>query len=399
MKSFRFTASKCINITINIMSKCDHIVIIIYKLFGAANEQPENQLKYPFKYIRLSSTQLHSSQSRDLITSADLILSSFSIDELDENPQLIVTPSSNVFRRIFKRSKSSNRARTPFSVKDESNKSNGELNADKPSTQAIINLDFVSQQRIETLIDTNININEFLLWHQVWQPKLDEPNEYLNAYSNFETLTIYLNQLMITKPANSPNESVGTFYFIEIWIDSEEENKSVNYYRTNVFKLNDKINDLCQIPFDFDMESPTKRLKFCLYKVSAASNAAHHLYSTSSSLDINRRTLTYLNNLSLSNSSNADQYCYFNLQVRFLFQSVHYPEKRIAMDLFEFKLEQTYDKERDLLYLFDIYLRNSNLSEFCLIRKFLSFFATLNTVSNDDQMNSKKNDRRNLRSI
>ena len=379
------------------MPNCDHIVIIIYKLFDAENEQPENQLKYPFKYIRLSSSQLRSSQPGHLITSTDLQLSSFNIDELDENPQLIVTPSSNVFRRMFKRSKSSNRARTPFTVKDESNKSNGELNAYKPSTQAIINLDLISQERIETLLNTNININEFSVWHQVWQPKLDELNEHLNTDSPFETLTIYFNQIMITKPANTPTDLSATFYFIEIRIESEEANKIVSYYKTNVFRLNDKINDLCQIPFDFDMESPTKRLKFCLYKVSATS-VAHQLYSTSSSLEINRKTLTYLNNLSLLNS-NVDQCCYFNLQVRFLFQSVDYPEKRIAIDLFDFKLEQNYDKERDLLYLFDIYLRNSNLSEFCLIRKFLGFFAVLNTVSNDDQTNSKKNDRRNLRSI
>lgn len=95
------------------------------------------------------------------------------------------------------------------------------------------------------------------------------------------------------------------------------------------------------------------------------------------SVCLKRQLLTQLSELNLGHSMK-----FSSLKVKFSFQSVYYPTRRVAIDLFEFNLDA--QNVNSLLKLVEVYLNGKKFTEAILVRKFLKFLSQLNDKSKND---------------
>lgn len=226
---------------------------------------------------------------------------------------------------------------------------------------------------------------------------------------NFEILTIYLNDIKRVneiRTLQSDEINKTSFFYIEIHVEFVDSSKKI-YFRSNIFKLTEKINDLYQIPCDFSKSE--MNLKFYVFKLvsnvkSPVNNSIVQLAS-SGAIEVNRRCVTVISAVYLAserNSIDSNPLYEYNLRLRCSIQSDYYPNSsQVANDLLNFNLVNSIERENDLLELIDCFLKNEKFNEPILIRKFLEFFGALNIpLSNDEQsIGLKKNDRRLIRGI
>jgi len=226
-----------------------------------------------------------------------------------------------------------------------------------------------------------LNMNSLESWLALWRSDLKFSRNLKNSADNFEVLTVYLNKIESSLDAVAEDDE--WLYFIQIKIETKIQdptngtnlNQSVNVFRSNLFRLNESINDLCRIPFeDGDLirtSANEKILKFDLYRVDRT-DMIRMVASNSVNLCQSRHHLIQLNELHLGHAVR-----FSNLKIKFSFQSAIYPMRRVAIDLFEFNLDS--QNANRLLSLVEIFLncKQSN-NEWILTRKFLEFFSVLN---------------------
>ena len=226
---------------------------------------------------------------------------------------------------------------------------------------------------------------------------------------NFEMLTIYLNDIIRVNEIRTQqleDNIKSNFYYIEIHVEFLDSSKK-SYFRSNIFKITERINDLYQIPCDFNKSE--MNLKFYVFKLvsnikSPANNSIVQLAS-SGAIEINRRCVTVISAVYLASEktgSDSNPLCEYNLRLRCSIQSDYYPNSsQVAFELLNFNFVNSLERENDLLELIDSFLKNQKFNEPILIRKLLELFGALNTpFSNDEQSNgSKKNDRRLVKCI
>ncbi len=223
---------------------------------------------------------------------------------------------------------------------------------------------------------------------------------------SFETLTIYLNDLKPVSTTNkdlqqqdSPATTPLSFYFIEIHIINTKQNNKISYFQSSLFQLSDHVNDLCQIPLEYDHSTSLRFFVFKLGTVTADKSLAVQLGASNIIEACNRRSVETMSEVYLVTGSNQKS---FNLKFRCSYESEYYPTSKIrtVVDLYNFRLATTPESEKNLLDLIeDFNGKGSGSEEPVLIRKFLEFFAVLNmALPNDELLVGKKNDRRLTRS-
>lgn len=226
--------------------------------------------------------------------------------------------------------------------------------------------------------------------------------EFSPAIKHFELLTIYLKDLSALNDSDNPSD----LYFIEIHMsDSETKEKLSSYFQSNLFRLGDKINDLYQISLSFEQRAS---LRFYLFHLKEDNNQKPVQLALSSQIEMSRRNLL-VSELSLiphespSNSENSTgdniAYNFYTLKLQCSFQSELYPTaSRISIELFNYKLVNKLDKEKELLHMVDVFAKAGNFNEPVLVRKFLEFFAILSSNAPTDEHAAKnKSDRRIIR--
>jgi hypothetical protein len=204
-----------------------------------------------------------------------------------------------------------------------------------------------------------------------------------------------LNDLSALNDYSSPSD----LYFLEVQDLANKEN--LVYFHSNLFRPSDKINDLYQIRLGFEQRAS---LRFFLFRFK--DNNIHTLLATSSQIEMSRRNLL-LSEISLippessGETNESAAYNFYTLKLQCSFQSELYPTvSRVSIDLFNYKLTNRMDKEKELLQMVDVFAKAGNFNEPVLIRKFLEFFAALNTNAPIDEAAVKvKNDRRNTRAL
>ncbi len=221
---------------------------------------------------------------------------------------------------------------------------------------------------------------------------------------NFETLTIYLNdlkQVSVSYKDVSQQEPLTTssFYFIEIQMINTKQNDKICYFHSSLFQLNDRVNDLCQIPLEYDHNTSLKFFVFKLGSVTSDKSKAVQL-GVSNLIDVvDRRNLENMSDIDLFTGNNKRIY---NLKFRCSYESEYYPKSKSqnVVDLFNFKLLNKAESEKELLDLIEEFNNKKiGFDESILIRKFLEFFAVLNTAfPNDDLIAGRKNERRLIKS-
>jgi len=223
---------------------------------------------------------------------------------------------------------------------------------------------------------------------------------------SFETLTIYLNDLKPVSTTNkdlqqqdSPTTAPLSFYFIEIHIINTKQNNKISYFQSSLFQLSDHVNDLCQIPLEYDHNTSLRFFLFKLGTVTTDKSLAVQLGASNIIEACNRRSVETMSEVYLITGSNQK---IFSLKFRCSYESEYYPTSKIrtVVDLYNFRLATTAESEKNLLDLVeDFNGKGSGLEEPVLIRKFLEFFAVLNmALPNDELLVGKKNDRRLTRS-
>lgn len=403
IKSFKFKHTvepNKLNQIINLEPECKYLIIIIYKLVKPMSNEPENLFKYPLKYIQLNQHHLKNI-SAPMLQNYKLPLSPIIENIVSRLPQVIddITPSSNMFRRMFKRSKSTNRNRHGAPKEDNNSP---EVNVKLP-VRNLIDIDLTFEQR--NLIDSDFSIENFSSWQRIWRPCFLEESKQ-NDTKSFETLTIYLNEIQTineTSQQKIENPNFHSYYFVEIHVDSEPKEKS-SYFQSNLFKLSEKINDLCQISLDFDQ---TANIKVFLFKLSSKSenNKIPVQLASSHTFELSRKNLIAMTDLSLSpapNSNDTCSCCFFKLKLKCHFHSQYYPTtSQLAVELLNFKLINKLEQEKELLHILDSFSKGADFNQPILIRKFLEFFAILNTAlpADESSLGLKKNDRRMIRSL
>jgi len=386
---FKYNKSNQLNECFDLKSNCTQIKIIVYKLIKFYTKTSCNQYKNPVKYVSINLAS--HTYSNTQFETFKLELKSF-----NKNKRLLNSrrssnkkeTASSMLKRMFVKSK--------VPVKPNSNNNNIIDGSDKNLTlgslknetfnQCYINFDISRSESEQFILNSElVDIRQLESWLNLWQNDLciKQINE------NYESLTIYLNKI------ESCLDVSEEFHFIQIRIETKSQSdetitNSMNLFRSNLFKLNDDINDLCQIPIDeTDLNICEKILKFDLFKLDARNESIKMVSSSSVSLFNNRHNLTQLNELNLGNSMKIS-----NLKIKFLFQSNYYPTRRIAIDLLEFNLDSS--NANCLLNLIDIYLISKNNSEPILIRKFLEFFSILN---DSNKFSVKTNEKRLIRDL
>lgn len=172
--SFKFRYcpdSKKINQIINVKSSCKYILLIVYKLMRPINEQQEFQFKYPLKYVQLNEHHLKNS-TYPVLQNYKLPLSPILENNAIKSPPVYsndLASSSNVFRRMFKRPKSTNRQRTN-SIKEIRSDSYTELSV-KPAVRNLIDIDMTYEQND---LANNVSVENFSTWQKIWKPCLFE---------------------------------------------------------------------------------------------------------------------------------------------------------------------------------------------------------------------------------
>lgn len=153
---------------------------MIYKLVQPILDQPDNNFKLPLKYIQLNEHHLKN-HSCPLLQNFKLPLSPVIENIIGKPlPQQVLynesSPSSSMFRRMFKRSKSTNRPRNGPSAG--ANKEEACLDgAGKPSVRNLIDIDLTFEQN--DLISNEFSIEAFANWQTIWKPSLININKYL----------------------------------------------------------------------------------------------------------------------------------------------------------------------------------------------------------------------------
>lgn len=222
--------------------------------------------------------------------------------------------------------------------------------------------------------------------------------EFSPAIKHFEVLTIYLKDLSALNESDNSSD----LYFIEIHMsDSETKERLSSYFQSNLFRLGDKINDLYQIPLGFEQRAS---LRFYLFRVREDKNQKPIQLALSSQIEMSRRNLL-ISELSLiphessSNAGDSSAYNFYTLKLQCSFQSDLYPTaSRISIELFNYKLVNKLDREKDLLHMIDVFAKAGNFNEPVLVRKFLEFFAILSSNAPTDEHAAKaKSDRRIIR--
>lgn len=474
--------------SVDIKPNCNKVIVILYKLFKI-NQSESNAyeyfLKIPIKYelfkINDGKLELKRSYNNKIIIEESIYRISDDLKPISNktplqiaNEKAQVPNHSNVFRRMFNKSKSTTRAQSSkraapalanpardrdvelknelillkkelsnlsSTIKYNNLKSMPELNS-----QSFLSLALTSNEQMEKFLNTAnlINIDLFHAWRKSWEPSINtnqikfnnnekELNGYNKKYSNhFEIVNIYLNSLSFKLKQSAHNHrsklaqhQMGisqqndffkddSYYFIQIKLDNHKFIKILNdefsscldaakseyVYTSNLFKMSQSLNDVCQIAIEFGYNLNTNvKIKFELHKlilIRANLNAKLIGYNY---LILNRNYFNQIKKYNLDlinhNLDNDDLDLKLlkspdnmSLKLKFLFMSKYYPFKQSSIDLFEFNLVDSsqpnllvsFDKEKVLFNLIEVYLKNFHF-DIILIRKFLEFFSYLNINS------------------
>jgi hypothetical protein len=430
-----------LNKPIQLNKSCNEIIIILYKLIRIDLQKEESYAKLPIKYEKyiIKDDKLHLKTSKILNKS----FLNYDINPLKNQLQNVCqlapqqqqqTPSTNVFKRIFKKSKSSTRINMPLEITSENssiqNDSSFELELNKNHLEFYLN-------------PTNpIVVDQFIHWLNIWLPKLDQKGiEFndMNKENNLEIASIFLQSLNMNQKFqhsisnhrsklaqhlttqstssrssnssgvssnNSDTFSDDYYYYLRLTTSSSSQilhsNNINNEFLTNICSISEienNLNDLCQLCFNFDNSlNKSIKMNIDLYKINIIDSSLKRLKSeliSSNSLNLNHN----LNTITLNLTENID------LKLSFSFMSKYYPTKKTSIDLYEFDLNEmtndSFNKEMELSNLCDKFLLNYNF-DLVMLRKIIQCFMCLN-MNNLIIMNNRKTnqdiDRRNNRKI
>ena len=430
--SFKFRSSLSLNEIINVHSSCTHVTFIIYKTTSFLDNY---KYRYPVKYMTLTLNE-HRKNSLNVpfdlvVKSTQGLTSSFLFTEqyLFETHKIALTPletllitpvtpqttessSSNVFKRMFKKSKSQSRTTSTNGLRARENSTSKKfktLAEAKNENLSFVCID-VSTSFSEKLTHRYkiLNLDKFDSWRELWRPRLDSllnlnfehplksyPNnniELLNIY--FQSITYFsplehrsklaqhqMNKISHKQKSSDKNDLINCLFFIQVSLDrlrNDAFDGKKYQFRTSLFKLNENINELCQIPLEIDTEfNDNNRIKLELFKIELGKVSL----MTMICVDLNRKQLGNINDLDISQDSSFS----LNLKLKFGFVSEFYPAKRTSSDLYEFALENgfTLEKERDFLVVVESYLNACCFNEPIFIRKFIEIFYFLNAPADE----------------
>ena len=434
------SSNENLNKSIHLNKNCNEIAIVLYKLIRIDLQKEESYAKLPIKYekYQIRDENLHLKTSKILNKSfLNFEINPFknplqNINQLAPQQQQQTT-STNVFKRIFKKSKSSTRinmalTETPSENCINQNDSSFDLELNKNQLEYYINpINF-------------INMNQFIHWLDIWSPRVNIKGiefENMNKKDYFETVNIFLQSINLNQKFqhsinnhrsklnqhlsiqstssrssnssgvssnNSDTFSDDYYYYLKLTTSSSlnviNDKNENNEFLTNICSINDlenNLNDLCQLYLDFDnFVNNHIKINIELYKINIIDSSLKRLKSeiiASNSLNLNRN----LNIITLNLNEMID------LKLSFSFTSKYYPLKKTSIDLYEFDLNElindSFNKEIELSNLCDRFLLNYNF-DLILLRKFLQCFNSLNI--NSLIVNKKSNndiDRRNNRKM
>ncbi len=206
VNSFKFKHTKNehsleLNHLISLKPACKYLIIVVYKLIKPTNDQSDSYYKLPIKYVQLNEHHLKN-PACPLIQNVKMPLSpiiencsAITISTLprqvlmDQDSEL--SSNSSVFKRMFKRSKSTNRPRNGLSFKNE--ESSGEYNCGSETNKNSTNLKKLTIRNLisfdltydqSDLVATDFTIENFSKWQSIWHPSLpQEKYAFFSFYS------------------------------------------------------------------------------------------------------------------------------------------------------------------------------------------------------------------------